>query len=260
MAKRQQDRAKQFRIFADDPRDIAICSTEVIAEKRKLIVDTLSSFFGDAAAIGSTAAQTPLGQYKPTSIIFVTPVANVTPLDFLAEYNLSRIKLIDVGTWHPAVLRIGDTELRRNLGLTPCCFLKACVPGAEKSCTALDAYYQAKRAMSQPTPMEGAGTFRRAREAQRENDRAAKLAKQDAARSLVASRASQSQHCRAWRFGCCPKDAADCRHGNMEETKKIKCISARKPGEQGYKANLHCSFAKDSCPYEGHVSGLLDMD
>ena len=81
------------------------------------------------------------------------------------------------------------------------------------------------------------------------------------ARKAVEMRAGKVQMCRSFTFGRCAKEDRHClyQHGTVEEARRIKCVSARKPGDAGYHRSAVCAFGAGTCPYGDHVSGLQDI-
>ena len=128
---------------------------------------------------------------------------------------------------------------RGRFGVAGCCLrrLADCTRPAAGRCTAWDECKLSRRSSS---------TKRKAPDEGPTIDRDALLERQ-----------LSLKRCKRWRDGWCDQLQSHGieRHGTAEETKAIKCCSARAPGKHGYRL---CNFTAETCLYADHADTAAD--
>ena len=260
-AQRQKEDERTFRLFATLPAQIGRMSESFIQEVEDKLISRIQGHFG-AASVRAANQKTEGGRQKGDYVFYVCPYEEVKPTEFIrtklnqehargydcSDPILTEIKFIDVGTFHPVVMRISK-QLRAQLHVQGCCFRHQCIPSLRRSCSRMDDHYDLKRSAAREARWEASldrpPTFRE----QREEAKRQRLAEAEERQrqeglhhqSLIAQD-REASFCRAWLLGRCSRDHPHL-HGTPEESAEILCCSVRLQGAPGY------SESRTECPY-----------
>ena len=258
---------RTFRIFATLPDQVGRMNEAYIEKVENHLATTIQRHFR-GASVRQAFQKTDGGRDSGDLVFYVCPREDIPIAQFvhvtgaLNQPPLTDLKYVDVGPFHPAVLRM-PKQLRSQLQIKGCCLRHECVAHRTNSrpCDRQDLYYEQKRQTSaSDTPSFGAMMHRERQEAKRQKiERSLERQRQEVLHfQSQCERDREANVCRAWTLGRCSRDHPQL-HGSPEESAAILCCSIRVPGAAGYsKSRTECPFARFTdrvCIYAHMVPG-----